>query len=303
MRDLTLYKEPIRKHSFSDAELELLHEHEDSLDSDANNLLTQLEIIEGVDDRKRIGNTRKAPFRWICMLDLHTTTGIFGGTGVLVSPKHVLTAGHNLDDCLRVSVTPGISGNFKPFGTYESTNFDAHNKWKLSGCDNFDIGMIKLSQSVGDRTFSSLGGNKLGYWGSASLGEGTKMIPFNQGSQLNKKANLAGYPFDKGFDQLWWDAGKIVNGRPTVAPGLIYYKISTCGAQSGSPVWLTNPSSGSRFVIAIHSGPCIVHGAECTSTPGTRCPGSSGSRGNSSNGGVFLSSDLIKTIQGWIRSM
>ncbi len=264
---------------------------------------SQQEIVDDFDDRKRLGSIKDTPYRWICMLDLHTKSGLFGGTGVLISPRHILTAGHNLDGCNKVVVVPGINGRFKPFGSYESTTMIAHDKWKKHRDDNFDIGMIKLSKPVGNQRFNSIKGNVLGHWGHSAFGMGTRIIPFVQSNQLNKKANIAGYPSDKGFTQLWWDAGKIVNTAPAKASGAIYYTMDTCGAQSGSPVWLRSKSSGARFLIAIHSGPCLLDGSDCKELSGKLCPGSSLRKPHSSNMGVFLTAGLIKTIRSWIRSM
>jgi V8-like Glu-specific endopeptidase len=275
---------------------------QDKISSNVISLENQFEITGGVDDRKRIGNTRDVPFRWICMLDLHNKNGdLFGGTGVLVSPRHVLTAGHNLDGCIKVEVTPGISGSFRPFGTYVSTTFKVHEKWKRSRDDSFDIGIIRLPKRIGNRLFRSIGGKKLGYWGSSSYSDEARLLPFIQNQQLNKKANLAGYPFDKGFNQLWWDIGKIVITKPRKVPGQIYYTMDTCGANSGSPVWLKSRSTGIRFLIAIHSGPCIKDGIECEDNPALHCPDTK--TGASSNGGVFLSSEMIRTVRQWIRSV
>jgi V8-like Glu-specific endopeptidase len=62
----------------------------------------ELEII-GTDDRVAVLNTLAAPFRFICALDLYSPDPDdpanlirFRGSGTLISPRHVLTAGHRL---------------------------------------------------------------------------------------------------------------------------------------------------------------------------------------------------------------
>jgi V8-like Glu-specific endopeptidase len=155
---------------------------------------------------------------------------------------------------------------------------------------------------LGDRTFSSLGGKKLGYWGSTTNGEGTRIIPFSKNNLLNKKANLSGYPGDKTLTQ-WWDADKIVNVNPKFGPELIYYTIDTCGGQSGAPVWLTNTAKGLRFMIAIHTGTCLPASGsnDCQPIPGAPCLPNR--QRFSSNRGVLLTASIINLFRGWMRSM
>jgi V8-like Glu-specific endopeptidase len=274
----------------------------------SNPFRRELEIVDNDDNRKQIGDTTKTPFRWVCSLELEFSDGIYGGTGVLISPKHILTCGHNLfangKKVLSVKAVPGLNGNYKPFGSVNSSKTDAHEFWKNSNDSSYDIGLIKLSKSIGETSFKALNSKKLGYWGSSAHGEGTMLIPFDQSKQLNKKVNLAGYPGDKGFNQLWWDAGKIVNVAPKVAQGLIYYEADTCPAQSGSPVWFRNTQTNKWYLIAIHTGSCIVDGTkECEEVSGLRCSNSNLLKPRTSNRGVFLSSSLIKYVQSWINQM
>lgn len=67
---------------------------------------TEAEVI-GDDSRKVVADTLDVPHRWICALDIYYDTGPLGrnaryvpdharGTGVLIGPRHVLTAAHVL---------------------------------------------------------------------------------------------------------------------------------------------------------------------------------------------------------------
>ena len=76
------------------------------------------------DDRTPTATTIDRPFRWICLMNPEYGTAEFGwGSGLLISPKHVLTAAHvivdDVDDAegrrqmreiSRLTVFPGHDG-------------------------------------------------------------------------------------------------------------------------------------------------------------------------------------------------
>ena len=288
----------------------------------------ELEIVGSVDDRKKINNTHKVPFRWICRIlasyrnpSNHSEIKTFIGTGVLVSSRHVLTCGHNIINTVKFSdgrkkvkaftweITPGMKNvSTKPFGTYHTSIADTTDPWKLHLDPGHDLGIIKLNKRIGYQRFRKIYNAKLGYWGSKSYGKGTRLIPFNQAKQKGKKMNLSGFPIDtlKGNgNEMWWDADYIVNTRPAASSRLFYYNTDTCGGNSGSPIWLTNTSTGSRFLIGIHTGPCIiVPGAnDCNNIPGVECNPFDKAPKRTSNRGVFLSAAVIRQIRDWIRNI
>jgi glutamyl endopeptidase len=53
-----------------------------------------IETVIGIDERVRIYDTDLQPWRMVCVLKIRGPAGAAIGTGWLVGPKTVLTAGH-----------------------------------------------------------------------------------------------------------------------------------------------------------------------------------------------------------------
>jgi V8-like Glu-specific endopeptidase len=256
----------------------------------------ELEIF-GDDTRHLVSNTKEVPFRWVCNLDLvyddpdnPANELHFAGSGTLVSPNHVLTAGHNLFgdtegtagthqdlEVRRIRVTPAKNGpGSAPFGAFNAASWKFHDNWKNSADDNFDFGLIRIDGSPGSTKFASLGNRPLGWWGDKANGVGTRIVPVIDPPSKMKGAliNIAGYPGDKcdklpkvGSATVAQLAACVVDGQASrqwhctgtcttpVVPGktgVMHYTNDTKGGQSGSPVWLRWQTV--RWLIAIHTG-------------------------------------------------
>ncbi len=179
----------------------------------------------------------------------------FVGTGVMVDRFHVLTAGHVVYDyqeggwASQVVATPELNGKSEPFGearmTYERsytgwTNYSkAHPGGTAPG--DYDIGLITLDRTLGDRT------------GWMSYGYDNNNADFAKGAILN----TAGYPAAGGYDgtHMEFSEGGIA-GLSSDGSALQYYQssITTYGGQSGSPVWRYTPNNNARVVYGIHVG-------------------------------------------------
>ena len=196
------------------------------------------EVIIGTDDRVRVNPTTAFPWRAICSLRITAANNSrWIGTGWLVAPRTIITAGH----CVfmhdqggwakNIEVIPGLNDAARPFGSYQSGNLRSVTGWTASKNRDFDYGAIILpaNSRPGDRT---------GYFGF-----GVKTDAYLMSSILN----LSGYPGDKGGAQQWFMALR----AKSVSSRVIKYDIDTMGGQSGAPVWVK--VGDTRTCVGIHT--------------------------------------------------
>ncbi len=195
------------------------------------------ESIVGPDDRVRISPASRAPWRWICSLDITAQSGArFIGTGWFIGPHTLMTAGH----CVymheeggwarSIRVVPGRDASSSPYGSATATSFRTVGEWIQGADTNFDYGAIVLPNDTL--------GNRVGWFGFGVLPDA---------SLDGLMANLSGYPGDKPPGTHWFHARRVSG----VNPKKILYDIDTFGGQSGSPVWRLQ--NGQRTAVAIHT--------------------------------------------------
>lgn len=196
------------------------------------------EVIIGADNRVRVFATTAYPWRAICSLKITAKDNSkWIGTGWLVAPRTVITAGH----CVfmhdhggwakSIEVIPGLNDASRPFGSGASSNLRSVTGWTTNKNRDFDYGAIILPASYrpGDRT---------GYFGFS-----VKTDAYLMASVLN----LSGYPGDKGGNQQWFMPLK----PKAVSARVIKYDIDTMGGQSGAPVWVK--VGDVRSCVGIHT--------------------------------------------------
>jgi V8-like Glu-specific endopeptidase len=199
---------------------------------------TVAEVVIGQDDRIQISATNAYPWRAIASLIISPSNGpTMIGTGWMVSPRLLLTAGH----CVylhdeggwpnQIEVIPGRNGSDRPFGSCTATDFRSVQGWVRDRDSEYDYGAILLPE---DCRF----GDTVGWFGYQ-----TRSDEALEGVRVN----IAGYPGDKPSGTQWWHS----NALTDVSERVLEYEIDTFGGQSGAPVWVFIQDRG-RFGVGIH---------------------------------------------------
>ena len=266
-------------------------ETEDESEFPAEAPLTDEETgIIGTDDRLHVKDTTAIPFRWICSVSVQRLvrrpshdekTGLApAGSGLLISPRHVLTTAHVLHSVekssdgsiaaeyepLFVQLAPARDGSRKPFGEIEAKSWAVHPKWDPKApLAQYDYALITLDKDVGNQKFKSLGNKALGFWGSNQGGGGALIDNLPSpllGRLIGSPIVTAGYPESKS-QEMWCasgvfstgsrgaDAALTKEGREQWVASSSVFKITADATkgQSGSPVWLVD--NGKRYLIGI----------------------------------------------------
>lgn len=199
--------------------------------------LSAMEVVIGIDDRKRVTPTTAQPWRRICHLSIRAANGSsFLGTGFFIGPRTVATAGHcvflrdNGGWASEIRVTPARDGSTTPFPTVRATSLRSVRGWVVGRKRVCDYGAIILP-----RTFRQ---PSIGAFGYAA---------YSDAMLRQSKLNLAGYPGDKPAGTMWYH-GRLAK---SVAQRVITYDVDTAGGQSGSPVWQRRGLT--RTVVGIHT--------------------------------------------------
>jgi V8-like Glu-specific endopeptidase len=195
--------------------------------------------VIGPDQRVKITNTQQYPWRAIASLLITAQDGTrYIGTAWFVSPRLLLTAGHNVfmhDEggwAKSIQVVPGRNGTNQPYGSVTIASFRSTIGWTRDKKSDYDYGALLLPAA------SPLG-TTVGWFGYDARGDA---------DLRGVTVNVAGYPADKGGTTMWWMADPITNVKPLS----IGYQLDTGGGQSGAPAFMFLPDRG-RIGVGVHT--------------------------------------------------
>jgi len=264
--------------------------------------LADLEVIQP-DTRARVpaAETLAVPYRWICRLTVPSvdpTDRAYGmGTGVLIGPRHVVTAAHVLvsekDPAKtvgkRLRVQPARNGSAARFREVGIVGWQVHphafvrigNRRVLQ--PQHDYGLVTLDTNVSDW---SLGPCPLGYWGlPGACGDGAR-IGMAPADVVGQEVRVTGYPYDRETATLWTGRGAITWDRRR---GALLHTADTKRGHSGSPVWLIR--DGRCQLVGVHSGASGVWAVDA--------------QGNTTlthNAAALLSANVVAQLHQWMRT-
>ena len=192
--------------------------------------------------KKRVADSFAIPFRWICKVSI-LRNGKYesGGSGVLISDRHVLTAAHVVYDVIRdpvqydLEVTIALDGG-KDLGRFVRSGKPQVPSLYGPNKTDYDYALITLSRPVGQSKFGELQDDKLCFWGSSDCGAGTVLVRVDPTSLVTQTAYTAGYPKSKGTGAMWCFSGLLayVGEKDRT----MTYTADVTEGQSGSPVWI-----------------------------------------------------------------
>lgn len=187
--------------------------------------------IIGTDDRVKVTDTTVSPYNAVANLTLRYSNGtVRYGTGFLIGPNTIATAGHvvydranGLGSPTSITVRLGDTPTSHPYGTQTvySSNFYYPSAWKNSGGISNDYGVIKLNTAVNNITPFTIS---------------------DQDTPVGTAIKIAGYDYKTA--QQWKTSGTVVE----TFTGRIDYRMDTLPGMSGSPVYI-----GTRTVVAINT--------------------------------------------------
>lgn len=196
------------------------------------------------DGRVRITQTDELPYSFQGHMIMTYPNGKqYLGSGVLVSPHHVLTAAHNIYShkigegwASEVLFIPAQDEDKRPFDQARGAMLLSFRQWKETQDPAHDLALIVLDEPIGYRTG----------WAGIFLAPDDLL--------KQKEVHVTGYPGDKGkgsknSTQMWTMSNRIKE----VHPERLYYDIDTYPGQSGSAVWTTWEGHEGYYVLGIHA--------------------------------------------------
>lgn len=207
--------------------------------------------IIGDDDRQRVTDSNLLPYPWICYLDFRSKLGVpMIGTGWLIGPRTVVTAGHciysrvefddqgnhvGIGEMKQYRVSAGINGELnEALAVTTVVEMATTNQWIQYGMTAYDFGVLYLDRSMEDE----------GITGQFSVGI---LEPGEEGTLVC----VVGYPWDKqspNNGSMWADVNRVVS----INDQQLSHEADTLGGDSGAPVIYAD-GQGNFIAVGIHN--------------------------------------------------
>jgi V8-like Glu-specific endopeptidase len=266
-------------------------------------------IVIPPDERTVVSDTTVMPHRWICKIEptfKHPDTGneipFAPGTGLLIGPRHILTAAHVIENIIqttgatntvqwqkavRVKIIPGSNGTGnEPFGSYYTSIYRVLPSWTSAQSINNrhdDFAVIILNEDIGFKKFASLNNQPLGHFGDTVNGVSTHFTTLVPDIIKGITVATAGYPHDIPNTQLGkqWSAKGTIQAFPNDDP-VFLHTMDTGEGQSGSPIWKDDRNTHEKILVGIHNG-------------------SINTAAGAKNFGVMMSANIVNQVVRWIK--
>jgi V8-like Glu-specific endopeptidase len=187
------------------------------------------------DERLHIENTTVWPHVLHSQLSLQFSNKKYGGSGTVIGPHHILTTASNVYNprtqewATNIVARIALNKTVAPFGEVKGATIFVFKQWVEDGDPDFDIALVTLSESIGDRT---------GWAGL--LAEEDSIL-------MQKDIHVSGYHADKKFNQLW----TMVHHIKGLKEESVFFKSSSYEGKGGGSSWINQ--YGIPYVIGIHT--------------------------------------------------
>ena len=212
---------------------------------DTLNISPETQYSRNFNDLFLISNPENFPWRVNCKVFMTFTdnSGVdhyYVGSGVLIDPSHVLTAGHCVYDydhgwgwATSVTVKPGWENGYSPYGDANDAQLHTWGGWIASGSWDHDMGVIDLDRPVGALTS----------W----FGYGYNV---NSSYYTTNNFNNPGYPAETPYngDYLYNWYGTFDN----VYAYILDFNKEAYGGQSGSGAYIIDGSDRTVHAVLSH---------------------------------------------------
>lgn len=208
------------------------------LDSALQALPCDTSVVGATADRRHmITSTEEWPHRAHGCLIIRFAQQIYGGSGVLVGPRHLLTCAHNVYWpekkiwAERIQFYPALKNGDAPYDGFNVVGAYILKAWLASeDADAQDLALLVFQQPVG---------LTLGFHGVACYPE--RIL-------RSGKVHVTGYPGDKGGQQMWTMSGLL----DTISDEGFTYDIDTAAGQSGGAISLLDLDEN-PYVVGVHT--------------------------------------------------